>query len=192
MHRRRGDPLRFPGWTFRVILGAGAAQTMANVQRVLPGKRILMIGSGNVGVIVAYQLLQAGADVVGIVEGMPKIGAYGVHAAKIRRAGIPFYLGSTIAEAKGTDHVEKAVIAKFENGQIVKGTEMETDVDVICVAVGLRPLSELHRWQEYSMISFRRWADGCRFTTRIWRRACRESTLPEIRRGAGRGQHSDG
>ena len=37
--------------------------------------------------------------------------------------GIPFYLGSTIAEAKGTDHVEKAVIAKFENGQIVKGTE---------------------------------------------------------------------
>ena len=93
--------------------------------------------------IVAYQLLQAGADVVGIVEGMPKIGAYGVHAAKIRRAGIPFYLGSTIAEAKGTDHVEKAVIAKFENGQIVKGTEMETDVDVICVAVGLRPLSEL-------------------------------------------------
>ena len=116
---------------------------MANVQRVLPGKRILMIGSGNVGVIVAYQLLQAGADVVGIVEGMPKIGAYGVHAAKIRRAGIPFYLGSTIAEAKGTDHVEKAVIAKFENGQIVKGTEMETDVDVICVAVGLRPLSEL-------------------------------------------------
>ena len=39
--------------------------------------------------------------------------------------------------------MEKAVIAKFENGQIVKGTEMETDVDVICVAVGLRPLSEL-------------------------------------------------
>lgn len=137
------NPLRFPGWTLPGVMGAGAAQTMANVQRVLPGKRILMIGSGNVGVIVAYQLLQAGADVVGIVEGMPKIGAYGVHAAKIRRAGIPFYLGSTIAEAKGTDHVEKAVIAKFENGQIVKGTEMETDVDVICVAVGLRPLSEL-------------------------------------------------
>ena len=123
------NPLRFPGWTLPGVMGAGAAQTMANVQRVLPGKRILMIGSGNVGVIVAYQLLQAGADVVGIVEGMPKIGAYGVHAAKIRRAGIPFYLGSTIAEAKGTDHVEKAVIA--------------TDVDVICVAVGLRPLSEL-------------------------------------------------
>lgn len=45
------NPLRFPGWTLPGVMGAGAAQTMANVQRVLPGKRILMIGSGNVGVI---------------------------------------------------------------------------------------------------------------------------------------------
>lgn len=137
------NPLRFPGWTLPGVMGAGAAQTMINVNRVLPGKRVLMVGSGNVGVIVAYQLLQAGANVVGIVEGMPKIGAYGVHAAKLRRAGVPFFLGHTIAEAKGTEKVEKAVIAKFENGQIVKGTELETDVDVICIAVGLRPLSEL-------------------------------------------------
>jgi len=137
------NPLRFKGWTLPGVMGAGAAQTMVNVNRVLPGKRILMVGSGNVGVIVAYQLMQAGADVVGIVEGMPKIGAYGVHAAKIRRAGVPFYLGYTIEEAIGTDHVEKAVIAKFEDGKIVKGTELVTDVDVITIAVGLRPLSEL-------------------------------------------------
>lgn len=137
------NPLRFPGWTLPGVMGAGAAQTMANVNRVLPGKRILMIGSGNVGVIVAYQLLQAGADVVGIVEGMPRIGAYGVHAAKIRRAGIPFYLGYTIAEARGKEKVEQAVIARFEDGKIVPGTELITDVDTICIAVGLRPLSEL-------------------------------------------------
>ena len=72
------NPLRFPGWTLPGVMGAGAAQTMINVNRVLPGKRVLMVGSGNVGVIVAYQLLQADANVVGIVEGMPKIGAYGV------------------------------------------------------------------------------------------------------------------
>ena len=137
------NPLRFPGWTLPGVMGAGAAQTMINVNRVLPGKRVLMVGSGNVGVIVAYQLLQAGADVVGIVEGMPKICAYGVHAAKLRRAGVPFFLSHTIAEAKGNGKVEKAVIAKFENGKIVKGTELETDVDVICSAVGLRPLTEL-------------------------------------------------
>ncbi|GAA0793387.1 hypothetical protein GCM10008910_08340 [Faecalicatena orotica] len=137
------NPLRFPGWTYPGVMGAGAAQTMVNVNRVLPGKRILMIGSGNVGVIVAYQLLQAGADVVGIVEGMPRIGAYGVHAAKLKRAGVPFFIGHTIAEARGSDRVEEAVIARFENGQILKGTERKIDVDTICVAVGLRPLSEL-------------------------------------------------
>lgn len=139
------NPLRFPGWTLPGVMGAGAAQTMVNVNRVLPGKRILMVGSGNVGVIVAYQLLQAGADVVGIVEGMPRIGAYGVHAAKLKRAGVPFFIGHTIARASGIDRVEEAVIARFENGQILKGTEKKIDVDTVCVAVGLRPLSELAR-----------------------------------------------
>lgn len=137
------NALRFPGWTLPGVMGAGAAQTMVNVNRVLPGQRILMVGSGNVGVIVAYQLLQGGADVVGIVEGMPKIGAYGVHAAKLRRAGVPFYLGHTIAEAQGSGKVERAVIVRMENGQILKGTEMVAEVDTICIAVGLRPLSEL-------------------------------------------------
>lgn len=137
------NPLRFPGWTLPGVMGAGAAQTMVNVNRVLPGQRILMIGSGNVGVIVAYQLIQAGADVVGIVEGMPRIGAYGVHAAKLKRAGVPFFIGHTIAEARGKDKVEEAVIARFDNGQILNGTEQKTAVDTVCVAVGLRPLAEL-------------------------------------------------
>lgn len=137
------NPLRFPGWTLPGVMGAGAAQTMVNVNRVLPGQRILMIGSGNVGVIVAYQLLQAGADVVGIVEGMPRIGAYGVHAAKIKRAGVPFFVSHTIAEARGRDRVEEAVIAGFEDGKIVRGTEQSVAVDTICIAVGLRPLAEL-------------------------------------------------
>ena len=90
------NALRFKGWTLPGVMGAGAAQTMVNVNRVLPGKRILMVGSGNVGVIVAYQLMQAGANVVGIVEGMDHIGAYGVHAAKIRRAGAVSYTHLTL------------------------------------------------------------------------------------------------
>ena len=137
------NALRFKGWTLPGVMGAGAAQTMVNVNRVLPGKRILMVGSGNVGVIVAYQLMQAGANVVGIVEGMDHIGAYGVHAAKIRRAGVPFYLEHTIKEARGREHVKQAVIAQMHGGRIVAGTEEIIDVDAICVAVGLRPLTEL-------------------------------------------------
>ena len=53
----------FPGSTLPGVMGAGAAQTMINVNRVLPGKHIVMLGSGNVGLIVSYQLMQAGANV---------------------------------------------------------------------------------------------------------------------------------
>ena len=137
------NALNFEGWTLPGVMGAGAAQTMINVNRVLPGQRVLMIGSGNVGVIVTYQLLQAGAEVVGIVEAAPKIGAYGVHAAKVRRAGVPFYLGHTIIRAEGDEKVQRAVIAQLDNWQPVPGTEKAFDVDVVCVAAGLRPTSDL-------------------------------------------------
>ncbi len=139
------NAINFDGWTLPGVMGAGAAQTMINVNRVLPGKRVLMVGSGNVGVIVAYQLMQAGAQVVGIVEAMPRIGAYCVHASKVRRAGVPFILEHTVVRATGKDRVEKAVIARLENWKPVPGSELEVDVDVICIAAGLRPLTELAR-----------------------------------------------
>jgi thioredoxin reductase len=139
------NAVNFEGWSLPGVMGAGAAQTMANVHRVLPGKRVLMLGSGNVGVIVAYQLIQAGADVVAIVEAAPQIGAYGVHAGKVRRAGVPFLLGHTVVRAEGNGRVEKAVMAKLDNWRPVPGTERETAVDAICVAAGLRPMTELAR-----------------------------------------------
>ncbi|MEW6624050.1 MAG: FAD-dependent oxidoreductase [Bacillota bacterium] len=138
------NAINFPGWTLPGVMSAGAAQTFINVHRVLPGKRVLMVGSGNVGLIVSYQLMQAGADVVGIVEGMNKIGGYGVHAAKVKRAGVPFYLAHTIVKAEGDEQVTRAVIAKVdENWQPIPGSEKALDVDTICLAVGLRPLAEL-------------------------------------------------
>jgi NADPH-dependent 2,4-dienoyl-CoA reductase/sulfur reductase-like enzyme len=81
-------------------MGAGAAQTLINIHRVLPGRSVLMVGAGNVGLIVSYQLLQAGAEVVAVVEGLPTIGGYGVHASKIRRAGVPIFTGHTILRAE--------------------------------------------------------------------------------------------
>ncbi len=138
------NALSFPGWTLPGVMGAGAAQTMINVNRVLPGKRVLMVGSGNVGLIVSYQLLQAGAEVAGIVEVQGRIGGYGVHAGKVRRAGVPIYLQHTIVRAIGDKEVEKAVIAKVdEQYKVIPGTEKEIDVDTVCLAAGLRPLSEL-------------------------------------------------
>jgi len=140
------NAIHFSGWTLPGVMGAGAAQTMINVNRVLPGKRVLMIGSGNVGVIVSYQLLQAGAEVVGIVEALPGIGAYGVHAAKVRRAGVPFYLRHTIIAADGDGQVQRATIAALdEHTKVIPGTEKTLAVDVVCLAAGLRPLAELAR-----------------------------------------------
>ena len=144
--------MAFPGSTLPGVMGAGAAQTMANVNRVLPGKKILMLGSGNVGLIVSYQLMQAGAEVVAIVEGGPKIGGYGVHAGKVRRAGVPIYTGHTIKRVYGEGKVEGVEIAAVdEKWNIIEGSEKTFDVDTVCLAVGLNPMTELL------------WMTGCEF-----------------------------
>jgi len=138
--------INFPGWTLPGVIGAGAAQTMINVHRVLPGKRVLMIGSGNVGLIVSYQLMQAGADVVALVEALPKINGYGVHAAKIRRAGVPILVSHTVREVQGKENVAGAVVVRLdERFRHVPGSEQFFAVDTVCMAVGLSPLSELCR-----------------------------------------------
>lgn len=146
------NALAFPGWTLPGVMGAGAIQTLINIQRVLPGKSVIMIGSGNVGLIVSYQLLQAGAQVVAVVEAAPKIGGYGVHASKLRRCGVPILTSTTIKGARGEGKVEKAILIELDQDwHEIPGTEKEYDVDVICLAVGLTPLSELA------------WMAGCQF-----------------------------
>ena len=134
----------FKGWDKPGVIGAGAAQALMNLQGVQPGSKILMVGSGNVGLVVSFQLLQAGCEIAAIIDAAPRVGGYGVHAAKVARTGVPFYLSHTIVEAKGEDRVEGAVIAQVdEHFQPIKGTEKELDVDTICIAVGLSPMSQL-------------------------------------------------
>lgn len=138
------NSVQFDGWDLPGVMGAGAAQTMINLNRVLPGQKVLMLGSGNVGVIVSYQLMQAGADVVAIVEAAPSLGGYGVHTAKVARAGVPFYTSHTIKKAYGTERVEKVEIVQLDsNWKEVEGSEKTFEVDTICLAVGLTPMVEL-------------------------------------------------
>ncbi len=126
------------------VYGAGAVQTLMNVHGIKPGKKILMIGSGNIGLIVSYQLIQAGVEVVGLVEAMPTIGGYLVHASKIRRLGVPIHTSHTIVNAKGTKGVDGAVLCRLDDRfQRVPNTEFEVDCDCICLAVGLSPLIDL-------------------------------------------------
>ncbi|MGN0728699.1 FAD-dependent oxidoreductase [Treponema sp.] len=134
----------FKGWTLPGVIGAGAAQTLMNLHGIKPGNKILMLGSGNVGLVVSFQLLQAGCDVVALVDAAPRIGGYGVHASKLSRTGVPFYLGYTIKEVKGTEKVEGVVIAKLdEHFKLIPGSEIEFSADTVCVAVGLSPMSQL-------------------------------------------------
>ncbi|MBC7094369.1 FAD-dependent oxidoreductase [Thermococcus sp.] len=126
------------------VYGAGAIQTLMNTYGVKPGDRVLIVGAGNVGLILAYQLYQAGVKVEAIVEAMPKIGGYFVHAAKVRRLGIPILTRHTILRAEGNEKVEKAVVAQLdEKWNVIPGTEKVFEVDVIALAVGLRPSIEL-------------------------------------------------
>ena len=126
------------------VMGAGAAQTLMNVYGVKPGERALIVGAGNVGLIVAYQLMQAGVDVIAIVEAMPRIGGYFVHAAKLRRYGVPIYTSHTIKKAHGKNYVEGAtIIAINSRFNEIPGSEKYFEVDLICLAVGLNPYSQL-------------------------------------------------
>jgi sarcosine oxidase subunit alpha len=125
------------------VMGAGGVQTLMNVYGIKPGNEALMVGAGNVGLIISYQLLQAGVKVKGIVEGMPKIGGYFVHAAKIRRMGVPIYTSHTIKRAWGRGRVEGATIYQIdEMCNEVKGTEKDIKCDLICISVGLKPTYE--------------------------------------------------
>lgn len=135
------------------IYGAGAVQTLVNVYGVVIGEKVLMVGSGNIGLIVAYQLMQAGIQVVGIIEAMPKIGGYLVHAAKVRRLGIPIYTSTTIKKAIGEKEVESAIIVEVDSEwNEIPGTEKEIKCDVICLATGLTPSTELLQQAGCSMV----------------------------------------
>ncbi|MDR1247720.1 MAG: NAD(P)/FAD-dependent oxidoreductase [Treponema sp.] len=147
----RENYLPFPGSALPGVMGAGAAQTMVNLHRVLPGKRIVMVGSGNVGLIVSYQLVQAGAEVAAVLEAAPTIGGYGVHAAKLRRVGIPILTSHTVVRARGGEGVQEVDIAALGESGPIPGTERTIKADTVCLAVGLSPMTELA------------WMCGCRF-----------------------------
>ncbi len=148
--------VRFKGWTTPGVMGAGAAQTMINVNKVQPGQNIVMLGTGNVGLIVSYQLMQAGCNVVCLVEAAPGIGGYGVHASKISRAGVPIYTKHTIKEVKGNGpngRVSEVTIVEIDpKFNPIEGTEKTFAADTVTLAAGLKPVSELVKLQDIELV----------------------------------------
>ena len=93
--------LSFPGNTLPGVYGAGAFQTMVNRDMVKPAQRLFIVGGGNVGLIAGYHALQAGIEVVGLVEALPEVGGYKVHRDKLARLGVPILTSHTILSANG-------------------------------------------------------------------------------------------
>ncbi|MBC7081784.1 MAG: FAD-dependent oxidoreductase [Thermoplasmatales archaeon] len=136
--------LLFEGNDLPGVYGAGGVQTLMNVYGVRPGKKGVIVGAGNVGLILAYQVLQAGVGVACIIEAMDKIGGYFVHAAKVRRCGVPIYTRHSIKEAYGREEVEGVIIAELnDKWEFIEGSEKKIDCDFVCIAVGLTPSSRI-------------------------------------------------
>ncbi|MCX6646966.1 MAG: FAD-dependent oxidoreductase [bacterium] len=155
----REKSLAFPGCDLPGVYGAGAFQTLVNRDLVRPTERLFIIGGGNVGLIGGYHAIQAGIEVVGLVEALPKCGGYKVHEDKLKRLGVPVYTGHTVLRVDGEAEVKNITIAKIDkNWQAVKGTEHTFDVDTVLIAVGLSPVNELFKKAVHFGISV--WAAG--------------------------------
>ena len=139
----REKMLSFPGNTLPGVYGAGAFQTLVNRDLVRCASRVLVVGGGNVGLIAGYHALQAGIEVAALVEALPEVGGYRVHADKLKRLGVPILTRHTIVCAHGTERVEAATIAAVdERFRMRPETASTLPVDGVLVAVGLAEVNE--------------------------------------------------
>ncbi|NPV74813.1 MAG: FAD-dependent oxidoreductase [Anaerolineae bacterium] len=160
----------FPGWDLPGVVTAGAALTMVKHQRLLPGRRVLLSGSGPLQLAAAAQLAQAGAEVVGVLEssanllwrGIPYLPALWGQWSRMREglgyiktlvsAGIPYRTGWAVTAAHGEERVREAVMARLgRDGKPISDSEKTVAVDAIVVGYGLTPSSELIRLLECEM-----------------------------------------
>ena len=139
----REKALVFPGNTLPGVYGAGAFQTLVNRDLIKASERLFIVGGGNVGLIAGYHALQAGIDVVGLVEALPECGGYKVHRDKLARMGVPIHTSHTVLSANGSDAVESVTIAQINDKfQPIDGTEQTFACDTVLIAVGLDPVNE--------------------------------------------------
>ncbi len=127
------------------VYTAGEAQTLMDIYGVLPGKEIVVIGSGDVGLIMARRFALEGAKVKAVVEILPYPGGLMRNIVQcLYDFGIPLYLGHTVIKVIGRNRVEGVVVAKVdENLKPIKGTEFEIPCDTVIIAAGLIPNIDL-------------------------------------------------
>ncbi|MEM2859529.1 MAG: FAD/NAD(P)-binding oxidoreductase, partial [Candidatus Bathyarchaeia archaeon] len=127
------------------VYTAGEAQTLMDIYGILPGSEVVIIGSGDVGLIMARRFALEGADVKAVVEIMPYPGGLTRNIVQcLEDFGIQLYLSHGVTEIRGKNRVEAVRLAMVdEKRNPIKGTEFEIKCDTVILAVGLKPRSEI-------------------------------------------------
>ena len=142
---RSRNALLIPGARGAGIMTAGTAQRWLNLEGYLPGRRIVIVGSGDIGLIMARQFILEGCEVAAVVEIMPYSGGLPRNMKQcIEDFDIPVYYNSVIAEVRGKERVSSVLVAKVDqNRRLIPGTEFEIPCDTLLISAGLIPENEL-------------------------------------------------
>ena len=140
-YERTRGAIQIPGQRLPGVYTAGSAQRFLNLENILVGKRIFILGSGDIGLIMARRMTLEGAKVLGVAEIMPYSNGLNRNIVQcLKDFSIPLYLSHTVVDIRGKDHVEQVVIAKVdEKRRIIPNTEQVFDVDTLLLSIGLIP-----------------------------------------------------
>ena len=144
--RSRGA-LNIPGFRPAGVYSAGSAQKLMNIDGFMVGKEVVILGSGDIGLIMARRMSLEGAKVKCVAEVMPYSGGLKRNIVQcLNDFDIPLLLSHTVVDIKGKERVESVVIAKVdENRKPIKGSEVEYKCDTLLLSVGLLPENELSK-----------------------------------------------
>ena len=143
--RPRGA-LNIPGYRPAGIFTAGTAQRLVNMEGYLPGRKVVILGSGDIGLIMARRMTLEGAEVQVVAELMPYSGGLKRNIVQcLDDYGIPLKLSHTVVDIQGKERVEGVTLARVENGRPIPGTEEHYDCDTLLLSCGLLPENELSR-----------------------------------------------
>ena len=142
--RTRGA-IAIPGERPSGIMSAGLAQRYLNIDGYLVGKRVFILGSGDIGLIMARRITLEGAKVLGVAELMPYSNGLNRNIVQcLNDFDIPLYLSHSVSNIIGKDRIEKVVISKVDDKfNFIEGSEMEFEVDTLLLSVGLLPSNVL-------------------------------------------------
>ena len=144
--RARGA-LNIPGYRPSGIFSAGTAQRLVNMEGYMPGRKVVILGSGDIGLIMARRMTLEGAQVQVVAELMPYSGGLKRNIVQcLDDFGIPLKLSHTVVDIRGKYRVEGITIAEVDShGKPVPGTEEDYDCDTLLLSCGLIPENELSR-----------------------------------------------